>query len=36
MRRENGWFTVFWLAMIPVSIVTQWISSVTYMAALSL
>jgi hypothetical protein len=36
MRRVNGVFTIFWLVMIPVSIVTHWISSVTYVAALSL
>jgi hypothetical protein len=36
MRRVNGWFTIFWLAMIPVSLVTHWISSVVYVAALSL
>jgi len=36
MRRVNGWLTIFWLAMIPVSIATGWISSVTYVAALSL
>jgi hypothetical protein len=36
MRAVNGWLTVFWLAMIPVSLVTGWISSVTYVAALSL
>jgi hypothetical protein len=36
MRRINGWLTIFWLAMIPVSMVTHWISSVTYVAALSL
>jgi hypothetical protein len=36
MRRVNGWLTVFWLAMIPISILTHWISSVTYVAALSL
>src|SRR5947209_15479840 len=36
MRRVNGWLTVFWIAMIPISIVTHWISSVTYVAALSL
>jgi len=36
MRRVNGWLTVFWLVMIPVSIATGWISSVTYVAALSL
>jgi hypothetical protein len=27
---------VFWLVMIPVSLLTGWISSVTYVAALSL
>jgi hypothetical protein len=36
MRRVNGWLTIFWLIMIPVSIATHWISSVTYVAALSL
>ena len=36
MRRVNGWLTVFWVLMIPVSIATHWISSVTYVAALSL
>ena len=36
MRRVNGWLTIFWLLMIPVSIMTHWINSVTYVAALSL
>jgi hypothetical protein len=36
MRRVNGWFTIFWVLMIPVSLVTGWISSVSYVAALSL
>ena len=36
MRRVNGWLTIFWIVMIPVSIVTGWISKVTYVAALSL
>ena len=36
MRRVNGWLTVFWIVMIPISIATGWISSVTYVAALSL
>lgn len=36
MRRVNGWLTVFWILMIPASIATHWISSVTYVAALSL
>jgi hypothetical protein len=36
MRRVNGWLTIFWILMIPVSLVTHWISSVAYVAALSL
>ena len=36
MRRVNGWLTIFWIVMIPVSLATGWISSVTYVAALSL
>jgi hypothetical protein len=36
MRRVNGWLTVFWIAMIPISIITHWIDKVTYVAALSL
>jgi hypothetical protein len=36
MRRVNGWLTIFWIAMIPVSIITGWISSVAYVASLSL
>lgn len=36
MRRVNGWLTIFWVLMIPISIVTGWINSVTYVAALSL
>jgi hypothetical protein len=36
MRRVNGWLTIFWVVMIPLSIATGWISSVTYVAALSL
>lgn len=36
MRRVNGWLTIFWIVMIPVSIVTGWVDSVTYVSALSL
>jgi hypothetical protein len=36
MRRLNGWLTVFWLVMIPVSLVTGWVKSVVYVSALSL
>ena len=30
MRRVNGWLTIFWVAMIPVSLVTGWVKSVVY------
>ncbi|HSN06001.1 MAG TPA: hypothetical protein VLV82_01555 [Candidatus Angelobacter sp.] len=36
MRRVNGWLTIFWIVMIPVSIATHWVSSVVYVSALSL
>ena len=36
MRRLNGWLTMFWIAMIPVSLATGWVKSVTYVSALSL
>jgi uncharacterized membrane protein len=36
MRKLNGWLTMFWIAMIPVSYEMRWFSSVTYVSALSL
>ena len=36
MRRVNGWLTVFWLFMIPLSLATGWVKSVVYVSALSL
>jgi hypothetical protein len=36
MRRLNGWLTIFWIAMIPVSFGLHWLSSVVYVSALSL
>jgi len=36
MRRLNGWLTIFWVAMIPLSLITGWVHSVTYVSALSL
>ena len=36
MRAANGWLTIFWVLMIPVSLVTGWVSSVQYVSALSL
>lgn len=36
MRRLNGWLTVFWILMIPVSFFAGWLDSVVYVSALSL
>jgi hypothetical protein len=36
MRRLNGWLTIFWVAMIPISLATGWVKSVVYVSALSL
>lgn len=36
MRRLNGWATIFWIAMIPISLWFGWLSSVQYVSALSL
>jgi hypothetical protein len=36
MRRVNGWLTVLWLVMIPISLATGWVKSVVYVSALSL
>ena len=36
MRRVNGWFAIFWVAMIPISFEMPWLSSVVYVSALSL
>lgn len=36
MRRMNGWLTLFFVLLIPVSLLTGWIDSVTFVAVLSL
>ena len=36
MRRVNGWLTIFWIFMIPVSILLGWLDNVAYVSALSL
>lgn len=36
MRRVNGYLTVFWIIMIPVSYALGWLNSVTFVSALSL
>ena len=36
MRRVNGWLTIFWVVMIPISLAMHWLSSVVYVSALSI
>jgi hypothetical protein len=36
MRSINGWLTVVWLVMVPVSYFAGWLDSVVYVSALSL
>ena len=36
MRRVNGWLTIGWIAMIPISYLMGWLNSVVYVSALSL
>jgi hypothetical protein len=36
MRRVNGWLTLGWIVMIPISLATGWVRSVTFVAKLSL
>jgi hypothetical protein len=36
MRRVNGWFTIFWILMIPLSFAMGWLNSVVFVSALSL
>ena len=36
MRRVNGYLTLFWIAMIPISAAMGWLNSVVYVSALSL
>lgn len=32
----NAWMTVFWIVMVPISILTGWVGAVAYVAALSI
>lgn len=36
MRAVNGWLALFWVAMLPVSLLAGWLDSVLYVSALSL
>src|SRR3954452_2329613 len=35
-KRINGWLTIFWIIMVPVSVLLGWVSSVEYVSALSI
>ncbi len=35
-KKINGWLTVLWIIMIPISIAMGWTESVTYVSALSI
>lgn len=35
-KRVNGILTVFWMIMIPVSVLLGWVESVPYVSALSI
>lgn len=36
LRQLNGWMTLFWIIMTPVSLLTGWVHSVAYVSLLSL
>ena len=36
MRQVQGWLTILWVVMIPLSLATGWVKSVTFVSALSL
>ncbi len=36
MRKLNGWLTIFWCLMIPISGWMGWLNKVEYVSALSL
>jgi hypothetical protein len=36
MRKAQGWITILWVALIPVSLGLGWVKSVTFVSALSL
>jgi hypothetical protein len=36
MRRVNGWLTIVWFLMMPLSIWTGWIESIVFVSAVSI
>jgi hypothetical protein len=36
MRKAQGWITILWVVLIPISLAFGWVKSVTFVSALSL
>ena len=36
MRKAQGWITLLWIVLIPISLALGWVKSVTFVSALSL
>jgi hypothetical protein len=36
MRKAQGWITILWVVLIPISLALGWVKSVTFVSALSL
>jgi hypothetical protein len=36
MRKAQGWITILWILLIPVSLALGWVKSVTFVSGLSL
>lgn len=36
MRKLNGWLAIGWVGMIPISYELHWLSSITYVSAISI
>jgi hypothetical protein len=36
MRKVQGWITILWVVLIPISLALGWVKSVTFVSALSL
>lgn len=35
-KKVNGYLTIFWIVMVPVSLLMGWVQSVAYVSALSI
>lgn len=36
LRKFHGWATIFWIVIIPISLLLGWLESVTFVSALSI